>query len=1009
MVTAQGGEGKGMLTFHALSNWETPSLAIWRPNTSLQRRLPMLERDEHDFAVFRDEPDHQIHEYTHFKLCSGEKWEKDEHNRLLPRFDEYRFPANVWFVQGTNRVLTEDPFASAHDEVRVHLVTAKKYLGGSLFLWTPGTEGVRHPAEGDTDEFGPIFRLPLARRNRHLFAFKFVDKDGNFEPDYANKLWCAQDGPEVWVHSQAAHVSGKRPERKKLTVYLVPPSASTPLPGMHLWQADSDFAVDIEGQPHGPQGRRFSYEIYSGRPYGFKFFWPGGASGAYEWEHSEADRDIILENDRSVWALEGDHELFDAAPVADRQIIVDVADRPPGCQVGEPLMLDVWVNHARTRLYEGLMPRADGTWAFKTYPEAVTSFRFRSNETSEVIPRHTLKISNATPAPTRVFVVLDRADPLFDHPVANLFQDPPFPIERPGVWERDGELRFALHSPRVTSVHIIGEWTGWRANPAPMHSCRDGTYWWAQILVSEVLQGLGRADYHGAQYKFLLNGIFERQDPAADWVESSGAESASRLTNHGRYHWRNTNWQTPGREYLIIYQVHPKRFSRRFESQGISPLRQLAEEIANQSGYLRQLGITAIQLMPVNEFAGDDSWGYGPAFYYAVEAGYCKQNEGPDDLKYFVDTCHGHGLAVLLDVVFNHAGTSDNVLWTIAQDSFFDGDTSWGAMINFDHPQVIHFFEQNLLHLRREFRVDGFRLDHTHTIVHSHARGGYVTKAGTGGGWEFLHKLRAALHRLDSRCLLVAEHLPNEWSLTRYGGPMDSQWCDDFHDRLVDACRGYEVMSRLADAAKVTHTSCEQWYEATNYPESHDEVGNVNDRLANVGGFGQGLRRNKVAAAATLLSRGIPLWFMGAESGESAQFTSHGNTALDLDSYLRDDFRGKVRAWWNMLCDLRRGNPKLQGPSPLAVHYAEGETLTFSRGDGQEYFAVLNFGSWSGWRPLFELNLPHWQYKELWNSTWPDFAVEGEDEHANGGRDARLQRGSWLQIPDYGVVILERA
>ena len=373
-----------------------------------------------------------------------------------------------------------------------------------------------------------------------------------------------------------------------------------------------------------------------------------------------------------------------------------------------------------------------------------------------------------------------------------------------------------------------------------------------------------------------------------------------------------------------------------------------------------------------------------------------------------VQARHGHGLAVLLDVVFNHAGTSDNVLWTVARESFFDGDTSWGAMINFDHPQVVHFFAQNLVYLRREFRVDGFRLDHTHTIVHSHEQSGHVTQAGSGGGWEFLHRLRAALHKVDSRCLLVAEHLPNEWPLTRYGGPMDSQWCDGFHDRLVDACRGFQVMSALADALKVTHTSCDQWYEATNYPESHDEVGNVNDRIANVSGFGQGLRRNKVAAAATLLSRGIPLWFMGAESGESAQFTFAGTTALDLDGYLADDARGRVRAWWNVLCELRGGNSRIQGPAPLTVHYAAGETLAFSRGEGLEYFVVLNFGPWSGWRPLAELNLPHGHYKELWNSTWPAFAVEWEDEHTNGGRDARLGRETWVQIPDYGAVILEK-
>ena len=105
-----------------------------------------------------------------------------------------------------------------------------------------------------------------------------------------------------------------------------------------------------------------------------------------------------------------------------------------------------------------------------------------------------------------------------------------------------------------------------------------------------------------------------------------------------------------------------------------------------------------------------------------------------------------HGLAVLVDVVFNHAGTADNILWSIARESFFDGDTQWGAMVNFDHPQCRHFFAQNLVYLAQEYHLDGFRLDHTATIVHSaawDAWSGYVRVRGSGGGWEFLQRAAA--------------------------------------------------------------------------------------------------------------------------------------------------------------------------------------------------------------------------------------------------------------------------
>lgn len=1001
-----------MVRFHALAAWEAPELHLWRPNGA-GFNLPSRGRDDRGFHLFLAEEgdlDHQIHGDVFFKLHAGADWEEEAFNRSLPRLAEYRFPTDVWLAHGTRRVLLEDPLAAFQENVVVHLITGNlKYLEGTLYLWTPGNPG-RTLKPIDKDKHGVYFLVPLTGLEKHLFAFKLADQDGNYEPNQANRLWCAQDGGEVWTLRLTDHLFIQEPVKKTLTVHLLSPRPPEAAPQMHLWQALAEFFMDLEGSLEEPGGFGFTCEnlLYTGMPYDFKFFWPL-APEAERWEHREAERRLTISDDQEIWTLEGDHELFDKPPVADREIILEVVDRPPSCGLAGPLELDVWVNRAQGgKLYEGLKPLEDGAWSFKTYPEIVTSFRFRSGAAAETVERHTLKVPDAQVSPTRRFVVLDRMDPLPARPVAELFQDPPFSIERPGVWEQDGALRFALHAPKASWVQIIGQMTGWRDEPLPMRSTRDGAYWWGQIPVSDLLQRLGQDDYHGALYKYLFNGIFERQDPAADWVENSAPESASRLVNHGRYAWESTAWQTPGWEYLMLYQLHPRRFSRRFAAAGLSPLRQVAREITDELGYLRQLGVTAIQLMPVNEFTGDHSWGYGPAFFYAVESSYCGDKAGPDDLKHLVDTCHKHGMAVLLDVVFNHAGTSDNVLWSIAPESFFDGDTTWGAMINFDHPQAIHFFEQNLRYLRREYRVDGFRLDHTHTIVHSAQPGYHVTVPGSGGGWEFLHKLRRALKDLDPGCLLIAEHLPNEWELTNYGGPMDSQWNDAFHDRLVEACRGWQVMPQLAAALKLSHTHCDDWYKVANYPESHDEVGNVNDRIVNVAGFGQGLRRNKVAAAITLLSRGLPMWFMGAEAGEWAQFTSFGQEALDLDRYVADDNCRRVRHWWRVLSDLRQGNSRLQGPSPLKVHCAKGHLLAFSRGAGEDYFAVLNFGPEAGWRPLTELDLPHWHYRELWNSTWPAFAVEGEDEHGNGGRNASLSRHDWLHIPDYGAVILER-
>ena len=135
---------------------------------------------------------------------------------------------------------------------------------------------------------------------------------------------------------------------------------------------------------------------------------------------------------------------------------------------------------------------------------------------------------------------------------------------------------------------------------------------------------------------------------------------------------------------------------------------------------------------------------------------------------------------MFLDVVFNHAGTSDNSLWPLSRGTFFDGDTAWGAMINYDHPQVIHFFEQNLVYLIEEYHVDGFRFDFTRVIIRGHEKGEAHAQPGSGGGWEFLHKLRTAVRRVKDDCILISEHLPNEWPVTNFGGPMDEHGATTF-------------------------------------------------------------------------------------------------------------------------------------------------------------------------------------------------------------------------------------
>ncbi|MCW5200894.1 hypothetical protein VU07_03705, partial [Desulfobulbus sp. F4] len=555
-----------MVRFHVLTQYAEPLLWVWRDKAADANAAPAYEsqykgRDADGFHLFEAQLDHQLHPPAHVRLHTRD-WKKEDCAKDIPRTKEYRFPDDLWMSEGAARVVAENPFAvSGRDTVTVHLITAKKYRGGQLYIWTPGRAG-RFVQSSREDEYGPVYDVTLNEAERCLFLFKFVVKHDTYEPDYANRLWVAQDGEEIWAHSQAAAVSTAPPVKKPLLVHVLQTGVQAP-PHLHLWQEDSDFATTIEeSEPCGNGWVRFTHEIYTGREYRFKLRNPALPS---EWESDEARRNVLLDADgghctfdgdssrrnlgkEGVWTLEGDHELFGSQPRADKTICLEIAGRGSGGNLRMPLFLDVWINRARTKLQTGLTADADGCYRFQTYPEVITSFSFHSENAGKQIERYFVKAADDASTLHR-YVVLNRADVLSVKPAADLFSNPPFNIERPGVWVADGHLRFAVHCPKAASVEVVGEWTGWeKKSPLLMRSTLDGAYWWAQVPVADVTAALGKP-FHGAYYKFRLNQVSLVQDPAADWVESSDPNHASRLVDHQAFSWHSSGWQRPGWEY----------------------------------------------------------------------------------------------------------------------------------------------------------------------------------------------------------------------------------------------------------------------------------------------------------------------------------------------------------------------------------------------------------------------------------------------------------------------------
>jgi 1,4-alpha-glucan branching enzyme len=598
----------------------------------------------------------------------------------------------------------------------------------------------------------------------------------------------------------------------------------------------------------------------------------------------------------------------------------------------------------------------------------------------------------------------------------------------PGFYKEKDHWYAIIHvKPNVTRVRLAGDFTAWDEEAIELTRTPDGKFWWFKGKDASFKE----APAAGDRYKFILNvgsGPDRwHQDPAARRVENSGSGSNSLVTVSSEFNWTDSTWKRREWYEHSIYQVHPLRFTSRNkkDNKPLAPLLQVAEELDKDGSndYINKVGATAVQLLPVNEFATDTSWGYNPAFFYAIESAYGK----PDDLKKLVDTAHRNGIAVFLDVVFNHAG-SDNILWEIAQEdmhkgTYFDGDTEWGALVNFNNDVARHFFAQNIAFLAREYHIDGFRFDFTR-IIHD-ANSPHLKERGDGGGWHFLREVRSKAKAVDPGIVLIAEELPNNWYVSQEDvdgdfngdrhGPFDSQWVDDFHDKFKAVLTGGHL-----DELKRTFTYFgDNWQDGLIYTESHDEVGNTDDRIAKRGREGRGYEMSQIAAAGTILGRGIPMIFMGQEAGETMQFGQDNeklrdynpgtgsdwwDDRLDLKHYESDNGRTKLRDWYRRMFEIRKSDQKGFAQSAIDVTHIHNDDgiAAFTRGQGK-YLIVMNFkgDSWPAYRVGVE-----GRYKELGNTSWPAFNVGGYRERTRHG-DATHDIGD-VPIPAYGVVVLRR-
>lgn len=416
---------------------------------------------------------------------------------------------------------------------------------------------------------------------------------------------------------------------------------------------------------------------------------------------------------------------------------------------------------------------------------------------------------------------------------------------RYGAWLDDAGAHFRLWAPAASRVDLLID----GAPPSPMS--RD-----ARGVFTAGVPGIRQ----GARYRYRLDEGEPIPDPASRW-QPDGVHGASAVDDPRAFAWRASPVALAPRD-LIIYELHVGTFT----PEGTF------DAARDTLPYLRDLGVTAIELMPIAEFAGSRNWGYDGAALYAPSSAY----GGPDALRRFVDAAHAHGLAVLLDVVYNHLGP-DGAYLHAASPAFFTPDAAspWGAAVDVANPIVREWLIGNAIHWAEDFRVDGFRLDATHALPRASAP-------------AFIHALVTGTRAATGRPLVfIAEDhrkLPEMLQSSGEGGwALDAVWADDFHHhvRVMTAgdTHGYyasysgrarNLAATIAggwDGVPSTETGHEQFVICI---QNHDQIGNraSGDRLHHT----QPLDVWRAASALLLLAPETPLLFMGQEWAASTPF-----------------------------------------------------------------------------------------------------------------------------------------
>ncbi|MDX9912694.1 MAG: alpha-amylase family glycosyl hydrolase [Phycisphaerales bacterium] len=566
-----------------------------------------------------------------------------------------------------------------------------------------------------------------------------------------------------------------------------------------------------------------------------------------------------------------------------------------------------------------------------------------------------------------------------------------------------GGAVFKVWSPTRTSCVVRGQFNNWGTS-APL------------TRVGEYFVGFVPNAQPGQMYKYYFNNSVWASDPrSAALVPTDNHNSV--LTNQDAYIWTDNTFSPRPMEELVIYQLHVGTFAGRNDPMGSTPNPSRYVDVAARAGHLAELGVNAVMLNPINEFPGDFSGGYNSIGAFAIES----KLGTPDEFKQMIDALHQHGIAVLLDVVWNHVSSADNILWNHdGTQIYFDSphiDTPWGAQADFDRAGVFDYYLDAAETLLTEYRLDGFRVDATMYMTDS-----FFTPQWSSGQ-AFVRAMHDRMANRHADKHTIAEiYIDNRWVTdpTSTGLGFTAQYQNEFKEAVRSAVFG--AASGSPNMQRVANVLDGQGFGVSgqsvfNYFELHDDAWPLNGHERAVreidttppsdDDFARG--RTIVGNTLTPLSRGVPGILQGTEWLED-----DGWESSKIDWSHKATYRG-IFDYYHDLIALRTTQPALYANSPLwAYHVNESlDVLAFERyqDGGGSFVAVVNLSNSD--RNGYRIGIPRdGQWELIINSNDPKYDGPGRGTPAGPVTIEDVASGPHprsvvLDIPARSVLLLQ--